>query len=238
MHWRIAGSSMRPEFSSGSLVFATKLFKLRVGDVVVLKDPRNGERIIVKRVSRIDGDKVMLLGDNPSESTDSRGFGLVDKGNILGKVIFKYPQNTGDWLRPSLVIFSFGGLLDAAYLTFKHFEGGEVACGVIPGAECDLVLGSIYSQFMGIPLALIGILYYLTVLILSAVYLKSKKDQLMQLLAPLTASGFLVSLYLIYLQIFAIGAFCSFCLISAFTSTALFGIAMAIVVLRRKGRDI
>ncbi|MDZ4231196.1 MAG: vitamin K epoxide reductase family protein [Patescibacteria group bacterium] len=225
---------MKPDFTSGSLVFVSRRFGPRVGDVVVLKDPRDGSRIVIKRVSSITGVRLFLLGDNPLGSTDSRFFGSVDRSNILGKVLFKYPQNTKDWLRLLLIVFSLGGLIDVAYLTFKHFEGGEVACGIIPGADCDLVLGSAYSEVLGVPLALLGALYYLTVLGLAGFYLKSKKHQFLQALLPLTALGFLFSVYLIYIQAFVLRAFCAFCLISALTSTVLLGITIALVVLSRK----
>lgn len=62
---------------------------LRTGNIVVLKDPRNG-RLLVKRIMQIDKEKLFVEGDNKKESTDSRHFGWVSKEFLVGKVI--YPQ--------------------------------------------------------------------------------------------------------------------------------------------------
>jgi nickel-type superoxide dismutase maturation protease len=61
------------------------------GDVVVLRDPDDGRRILIKRVA-VDSDEngVYVLGDNAVASRDSRTFGAVPPGSILGKALLKY----------------------------------------------------------------------------------------------------------------------------------------------------
>ncbi len=60
------------------------------GDVVFLKDPRNG-RILLKRIIKIRYSRknisFFVQGDNAKESTDSRDFGWVDKRYLSGKVL-------------------------------------------------------------------------------------------------------------------------------------------------------
>ena len=61
--------------------------KPKIGDMVVIKvDVRE----MVKRISKINDRQKMIyvLGDNEKESTDSRKFGLIDKSQIIGKVIW------------------------------------------------------------------------------------------------------------------------------------------------------
>jgi len=236
MHYRISGVSMEPDFKEGVLVFAIPANKLDIGDVVVLKDPRDTNRTIIKRIVETKDDKMMLQGDNIDQSTDSRTFGEVDKSEVLGRVIFRYPRGLAGWLRLLVVLLAVVGLSDSSYLTFKHFEGGEISCEALPGADCDLVLGSMYSEIFGIPLALLGALYYLAVLVLGLIYIGTRRDWALKLLLLLTAIGFIVSVYLVYLQIFVITALCAFCMVSALTSTILFGIAIKLVLLNRKGR--
>ena len=59
----------------------------QVGDCVVVLHPKTKQKI-VKRVSKILGEEIFVLGDNKKESTDSRNFGLINKKNIIGKVIY------------------------------------------------------------------------------------------------------------------------------------------------------
>ncbi len=79
-----------PDYRDGDylLVFGAK--NLRVGNDVVVRDPRDLDRLILKRIGRIKKDKVFLLGINESSSTDSRVFGWVDTQSVLGKVWLRY----------------------------------------------------------------------------------------------------------------------------------------------------
>lgn len=82
----VRGNSMFPTLKPGQdiLVFNWKYFfaKPKVRDIVVTKSK------IVKRVQKVEGDKVYLIGDNRQESTDSRSFGPVFKAEIVGKVVY------------------------------------------------------------------------------------------------------------------------------------------------------
>ncbi len=62
-----------------------------VDDIVVAHRPDRPTVTMIKRVSSIlkDG-RIILLGDNPDASTDSRYFGPVPLENIIGKVTSKF----------------------------------------------------------------------------------------------------------------------------------------------------
>ena len=57
----------------------------KVGDIVVVK--KNGKEMI-KRIQKVHDREYFVKGDNKLESTDSRNFGLIDKTQIIGKVIW------------------------------------------------------------------------------------------------------------------------------------------------------
>jgi uncharacterized membrane protein len=93
------------------------------------------------------------------------------------------------------------------------------------------VLSSSYAVIAGIPLAAVGAAAYFTVFSLAILAIFGYRIA-GKLLAPLTAFMALISLWLIYLQAFVIGAFCQFCLLSAAITITLFVIAL---VARKKG---
>lgn len=82
---RVVGTSMAPMLSPGQLIVATSLFKrLRPGQVVVL---RKNNKELIKRIERVEYDKVFVIGDNPGSSTDSRQFGWLDQSTVVARVI-------------------------------------------------------------------------------------------------------------------------------------------------------
>ena len=77
---------MEPAYKSGEVLRVSRMRRPALGDVVVVRDPRDG-REILKRVVRVEEGKFVVEGDNSSESTDSRAFGPVHKKAIVGKVV-------------------------------------------------------------------------------------------------------------------------------------------------------
>jgi nickel-type superoxide dismutase maturation protease len=74
----VEGSSMSPTYVPGErLTVVRRWRRVRVGDVVVVPDPRDGHRRLLKRCVARVGPRLDLRGDNASASTDSRDFGLV-----------------------------------------------------------------------------------------------------------------------------------------------------------------
>lgn len=81
---RVEGLSMMPAFPHGKVVFAMRRRSPKVGDVVIVQH-RHIE--LIKRVSELTSERVYLLGDNPDASTDSRHYGWLPIGSIIGVVI-------------------------------------------------------------------------------------------------------------------------------------------------------
>ncbi len=91
---RISGGSMRPLLPDGALVVAVPLTAatlLKVGDIVAAHRPDRPQVELVKRIGEIrDQDGYFLVGDNPSESTDSRHFGVVSRQHITARLRWRY----------------------------------------------------------------------------------------------------------------------------------------------------
>lgn len=129
---------------------------------------------------------------------------------------------------------SFAGFLDASYLTAKKVQGGSINCFVFSG--CDAVSNSSYSTIFGLPLALYGAVFYLAVFILSVLFLERRSHKAALAVAGLSGIGVITSAYLLYLQGFVIGSFCSYCVLSAGFSGTIFG-AMTIALLSSRRKE-
>ena len=82
---QVNGGSMEPTFMDGNLVLAVRLFHIRKGDIVIAQ---SRGRDIIKRVADTRKSKIYLLGDNPSQSTDSRALGWFNNEQIIAKHIW------------------------------------------------------------------------------------------------------------------------------------------------------
>lgn len=123
-----------------------------------------------------------------------------------------------------ILAVAFFGFIDATYLAVKFFNGTELNCGLTGG--CNTVTTSEYATLFGIPVALLGSFFYATILFLSLLFIDRHYKILPKFLLALTATGFLMSLYFVYLQLFVIDAICVYCMVSATTSTTLFILAI------------
>ncbi|PIR89156.1 MAG: hypothetical protein COU07_02910 [Candidatus Harrisonbacteria bacterium CG10_big_fil_rev_8_21_14_0_10_40_38] len=121
----------------------------------------------------------------------------------------------------ALFVAAILGFCDATYLTAEHFLQAIPPCTIVNG--CETVLTSPYATpFLGIPLALIGAVFYLTVFLFLIFYRETKSALLLKLIFGISILGFVATLFFVYLQVFVISALCLYCLFSAITSTTLF----------------
>ena len=86
---------------------------------------------------------------------------------------------------------------------------------------CETVLSSQYADIYGIPISLIGMLFYATALIL-AVNIYYGNTKAFNFLLVISSIAFIVSIVLVYIQFFVIEAVCVYCLTSAGISTLIF----------------
>lgn len=74
---------MAPTYAPGERLTAVRRWRrVRAGDVVVVRDPRDPSRWLLKRCVARVGSRLDLRGDNAVASTDSREFGLVSSRQV------------------------------------------------------------------------------------------------------------------------------------------------------------
>jgi uncharacterized membrane protein len=122
----------------------------------------------------------------------------------------------------SSIIISLLGLFDAAYLTFVHYKHIIPPCS-ISGSKCEDVLTSQYATIGPIPIALLGVAFYLTVIVLLFVFLETKQKLFVTLAWILTILGVFAAIALLYIQAFVLHAYCQYCVASEIVDFAMFG---------------
>ena len=91
----IAGRSMEPALEDGDWVLvdpdAYRARAPHTGELVLAPDPREPERLLIKRVDSVGRDgRLTIVGDAPDASTDSREFGTIAATDVRGRPWFRY----------------------------------------------------------------------------------------------------------------------------------------------------
>jgi inner membrane protease subunit 1 len=86
----VSGDSMLPTLRPGDRLLVARLGHAKQGEIVVVRDPRSPSRLICKRVVSADARHIVVRGDNPDASTDSRAFGPVPVEWVVGRVLRRY----------------------------------------------------------------------------------------------------------------------------------------------------
>lgn len=137
-----------------------------------------------------------------------------------------------------ILSLSILGLADTSYLTYEHFSSTVPSCRIVNlpiniPIDCGGVLTGEYSTFMGIPVAFLGLLFYLLVFGSSLfIILKGWYTRLMvkKYFLTLGLIGFTVSAILVYIMLFVIKMICLYCMLSAFTSSSILGLSIWMVL--------
>lgn len=124
-------------------------------------------------------------------------------------------------LRIALIVLTLLGLVVASYVTYVHYAGIKPACTA--GESCTKVQTSRYAEIAGVPVALIGLIGYVAILL---TLLAPDGENTRFVLAGLTVGGFAFSAYLTYREIFSIHAICEECASSAVIMTIMMCLAV------------
>ncbi len=143
--------------------------------------------------------------------------------NITTKLKFV----TLDWLQLLMIILALAGLGVSAYLMWGYTTpGASLACGGSHG--CDTVKNSAYASLAGIPLPILGLGAYLSLLLLlvaqnqAVIRDKNWSPYIALAIFGFSLIGVLYSAYLTYLELFVIYAICRWCVAAAIIMVTIF----------------
>jgi uncharacterized membrane protein len=129
-------------------------------------------------------------------------------------------------LRQITIALTIIGLLVSIYMTIYKFSNNESMC--IGSSGCSEVNASRYSEINGIPVAVLGVVGYAAILAL--LFIEQRPGFIQEngslLFFGISLIGFLFTLYLIYLEIALIKAYCPFCLTSQAVMIVIFIISV------------
>lgn len=126
-------------------------------------------------------------------------------------------------LRLASAVLAALGAAITAYLLYVRQTGGALVC--LAGG-CETVQSSPYAEVLGVPVAAVGLVGFLGLLVTALA--RGEWARLSQ--ATLALSAFLFSAYLLYIQLVVIGATCQWCLATDVLTTAI--VALALLRLR------
>jgi uncharacterized membrane protein len=117
------------------------------------------------------------------------------------------------WQIASL-LFAVAGIGVSGYLVRVHYDDALLVCGI---GDCHTVQQSKYAEIFGIPIAILGLGMYLTVLGLGIARWRKSEWHLVATTAvfAIALAGVLYSAYLTYVEIWVIDAICQWCVASA-----------------------
>ena len=136
-------------------------------------------------------------------------------------------------LKQVTIVFTVIGLLVSIYMTIFKLTNPEIRAAMCVGSDdCVTVNSSPYSEVYGIPVAVVGVLGYLSILAL--LYLEGKpgffqtNGSMIQF--GLTLTGFLFTVWLIFVEIALLKAYCPFCITSQVAMTLIFTLTVIRVI--------
>lgn len=131
------------------------------------------------------------------------------------------------WLYRASAALAIVGLAVSIYMTIYKLSGNDGMC--LGSGDCSTVNASVFSEVNGIPVAVFGIVGYAAILI--AHFYEDKMEFLrrngVMLIFGMSLTGFLFTLWLVYVELAILKAICPFCVTSQVAMTLIFIVAVA-----------
>lgn len=127
-------------------------------------------------------------------------------------------------MRAALILWGITGLVVSTYLTIEHFTSSTtLACPDTGRVNCAKVTSSSYSTVVGVPVALLGLLFFLALLpLLTPTAWGATSSWVRRARLAMVTVGLVFVLYLVWAELFRIHAICLWCTAVHLTTLAVF----------------
>jgi uncharacterized membrane protein len=119
-------------------------------------------------------------------------------------------------LRAAIAALAAAGVAIAAYLTWIHYQPGALVC-LRGSTGCETVSKSSYAELGGVPVALLGLVAYVVLLV--SAFLRALVS--VAAAAAIALAGLAFAGWLVYVQASILDAWCAWCLASDVVLTLL-----------------
>ncbi len=121
----------------------------------------------------------------------------------------RYPR----WAAPVSLLLTVLGVLDAAYLSFEHGTGStSLVCSDTGAVNCLSVTTSKWSVFLGLPVAYLGLAYFVVMAVLCLPWMWTRAPRIVGIIRIVAAAGGMIMVfYLLWAEFFRVGAICLWC---------------------------
>ena len=130
------------------------------------------------------------------------------------------------WLYRASIALVIIGIAVSIYMTIYKISGNDGMC--LGSGDCSTVNASRFSEVNGIPVAVFGIVGYAAILFVHIFETRNaffKKNGTL-LIFGMALTGFLFTLWLVYVELALLNAICPFCVTSQAAMTIIFIIAV------------
>jgi uncharacterized membrane protein len=130
------------------------------------------------------------------------------------------------WVVPASLALALVGLGLSIYLTVEHYSApGSLVCPVGDGVDCARVTTSAQSKLLFIPVAVLGIVFFVAMLALCLPQVWTLNDpRVWKTRIAAAAAGMVFVIYLIFAEIFIVEAYCLWCTGVHIVTFALFSV--------------
>jgi uncharacterized membrane protein len=134
------------------------------------------------------------------------------------------------WACGASLGLSLAAVAIAAYLTVTHYtDPAALACPDTGIVNCTLVTTSSWSVLLGVPLAVLGLVWAIAMAALTVPWAwRSGAAWVDGARLVVSGAGAAMVLYLVYVELFRIGAICLWCTGMHLTAVCLFGVVLAV----------
>jgi uncharacterized membrane protein len=143
-------------------------------------------------------------------------------------------RTTTRWAPLTSTVLCIGGLAVSGYLTFEHYSASTtLACPESATINCVKVTTSSYSKLVGIPVALLGLLFFIgmTALCLPVAW-RAASPWPSRLRFAGVSLGVVFVIYLVWAELFRIEAICLWCTVVHAVTLLLFFVVVLDAALR------
>jgi uncharacterized membrane protein len=131
------------------------------------------------------------------------------------------------------------GLADAIYLAYEHGSGSNsLACPDSAKFNCAKVTTSSYSEFHGVPVAYLGVAFFVVLVAAMSPWAWRHRSAAVRWgRLALVAGGLAFAVYLVWAELYQLGAICLYCTGVHVVAFLLFAVSVVAEALRMPAED-